>query len=473
MIDILTEGDLQKLDRAILDLLSGVGMMYQSDRILNALKRKGAKLDASGVARLPAEMIREMVEEQKKRLWQPERVAHPKAAGDYKIGVGLHIAHFYHDPDQQERRRPTQEDFIEIVHFGDVFDESLDVSHALLVEGVPPKVEPLEALLILLEHTRRPGYVYPHYGEQFPYLAEIGEIVASDPHRFLTGGIFIVSPLRMDRRAADFLLKKLEYGLPCSVGSQPVAGVSSPVTAAGNVVSAAAEILGGWAAVRALDPDAPLSGGVCSGILDMRTGDVSFCAPEAMLQDLALVELFRRQYGGHVGVAGGPDYTDAKVPGLQAAFEKTFEAMAISAYTGRYARMGSGLLESGKTFSPIQFLLDKELGGALWKFSKGIEVDEETLALDALKEIGVGVGRCHLETAHTLKNFRQALWLPAFLDRGVWQGGPIEAAREGTILDRVRDRFKEILSQYRKPEMDEDMLASVREVVGRARRELV
>ena len=129
--------------------------------------------------------------------------------------------------------------------------------------------------------------------------------------------------------------------------------------------------------------------------------------------------------------------------------------------------MGSGLLESGKTFSPVQLFLDKEMGEALWKFAKGIDVDENSIALDVIHRVGAGLDECYLETEHTLENFRTALWHPQFFDRSVWQGG------EEEMLSSANERYKEILNQYQQPEVDSEKLHAVEAVVKRAYHQLI
>jgi len=341
----------------------------------------------------------------------------------------------------------------------------------LVMREEPPIVEAIEAALVLAEHTARPGDVYAHFAAQFPYLEEIGHICAGDPNRFLTGGIFMVSPMRMDRRSADYLVETSRRGLRRGVGTMPVSGVSAPVTRAGAIVVGAADILAGWAAAFALAPDLPMSGGICSGSVDMATGSVSFCSPEAMIQDLGCVELFRRRFGGQVGVAGGADYTNAKFPGYQAGFEKAFEAMAIAAYTGSHPHLGAGLLDSGKTFSPLQLLIDRELQGFLWRFAAGAQVDEDQVALDTI--ISAGAGSSCLESEHTLRHYRRSLWFPALLDRGVWRGEREEEQPDRRILERTQAQFQEVMARYQPPEVDADMLERVKQVVARARKELL
>ena len=471
--DLLSEDDLARLEGAVRHILTRVGVLIQSERLLRALQAHGARVDGATQRALIPEALLEAVIAERKGQAARHPAEPPRAvSGDYRIGVESHVAQFYLDPGTGERRAAGRDDFLTLVHFGDAWDESLAVDHVLLLREEPPLIEPLEALALLLEHARRPGDVYAHYAEQFPYLAEIGEIVAGDRTRFLRGGIFMVSPLRMDKRAADFMAARSDLGLSSGVGTQPVAGASAPVTAAGAIAQGAAEILAGWCAQYALNPTLDLAGSICSGALDMAAGNVAFCSPETMLQDVGCVEFFRRRCGGGVGVAGGSDYTSAKVPGLQAAFEKTVEAMGIAMYTGRPMRMGSGLLESGKTFSPQQFILDQELGSFLWAMERGVEVSEDTLALEAVASVGSGIGASHLETEHTLRHFRD-LWQPRLLDRAVRKDDAWEAQADRRLLERATRRFHDVLAQYRPPEVDREMLRRVRTVVDRARNELL
>jgi len=473
-LSLFSERDLDRLADAAFDTLGRAGAMYQSETILSALEAAGAVVDRPAqVARLPRAMLESVIEHQKQRAAPSTPFWEPASPDGALPGITLQVAQFYYDHERGERRPGSRSDLVRMVQFGEALDQRERVSQVLVMREEPPLVEALEAALVLLEHTARPGDVYPHFAAQFPYLEEIGDLCWGDPNHFLTGGIFMVSPMRMDRRSADYIVETSRRGLTRGVGTMPVAGVSAPVTRAGAIVVGAADILAGWAAALALDPDLPVSGGICSGSVDMATGNVSFCSPEAMIQDLGCVELFRRRFGGQVGVAGGADYTNAKFPGYQAGFEKAFEAMAISAYTGSHPHLGAGLLDSGKTFSPLQLLIDRELQAFLWHFAAGAPVDDDHLALDTITAIGSGIGSSYIEAEHTLRHYRQNLWFPALLDRGVWRGEREEERPDQRLLARAQAQFDKIMARYQPPEVDRDLLARAREIVDRARRELL
>ena len=474
-VELFTESEVDRLAEATLTVLETAGAMYQSEMILGALEKAGAQVDRSTQrARLPRPLVQQVIELQQRRQqgeWRPAR--HRARTEPDLPGIELHIAQFWFDHERGQRVAGNRRDLIRLTQFGEALDASKRVDQVLLMQEEPPEVEPLEGLLVLMEHSSRPGITYPHFAGQFPYFEEIGEIWPGDPHAYLVGGVFMVSPLRMDRRACECLVERARRNMHCGTSTEPVSGISAPVTRAGTIVVGAAEILAGWTAVHALNPEATMSGNIESGVVDMPTGNAHFGAPEPLLQDLGCAELFRRRFGGHVGVAGSGNYTSGKFPGHQAAFERLFDSLTAEAYTGYRSAVGSGLLDSGKMFSPLQLLIDRELESVIQRFEQGVPVNADEIALDVITPAGSGIGRSYLDTEHTLTHYRKSLWFGRLLDRGVWRDETDEAHPDAKMLDRAQAQFREIMSRYTKPEVDEDKLAKVKEVVARARRELV
>lgn len=463
--ELFTDDELDQLEGAVLTVLEKRGVLIQDEEILDSLAKFGASVDSSiSTARFPPELIKGIAGEQ-----LPERERR-FAEGEYRVGIGLQVAHFYYDFERKERLPGNRELLIELIKFGEVFSPELTVSHALTMREVPPLIEPLEAMLLLYEWSSRPGSVYPYYAEQLPYLEELGEILFDDSRRLLGGGIFIVTPLRMDARASGILKAKARMNLPCYIGTQPVAGGTAPASIAGTIVLGASEVLSAFIAQRALGYEGEVRASICSGILDMRTANTSFSTPETMLIDLGFVEFLRKRFGLPASVAGRADYTSAKFPGLQATYEKMMESLVITAFTGESPRLGSGMLDSGKTFSPEQLLLDQEMGRGLWEVARKPIVSPETIALEDILEIGDGIATSFIQTEHTLRHFKD-FWYPKYFDRGVWRGD--EHLYEAELLHRLNREYKELKASYRKPEVDTQRLDRASQLVRRAQRELL
>jgi trimethylamine:corrinoid methyltransferase-like protein len=247
----------------------------------------------------------------------------------------------------------------------------------------------------------------------------------------------------------------------------PVAGVTTPVTTEGFIVVAAAEIIGGWIAARALNPDVQVGSSMWAGTPDMR-GGISYSSFDAMFNGFAVSEFMHRWCGKSVPVGGG-EYYDAKEPGLYAALEKAYKSMVIAAFQGHHPDIGQGMLECGKTLCPAQLLLERDLGVGVNHFGKSIEPTDDNISLSTILDVGIGLEKSHLEAEHTLRHFSSSLWLPELIDRSGWNG----FAKEEELLRKSQARVNELITQYRKPEVDEEKLARMREVGERARKELL
>jgi trimethylamine---corrinoid protein Co-methyltransferase len=332
-----------------------------------------------------------------------------------------------------------------------------------LIDGdMDPRFEAVETMALLMKHSRKPGVVEPIYPEHVEYVARLGCIYTGQlrARPFFVSCHSITTPLVMDDRATQYMFECLRYGAPCGTVCQAVSGLSSPVTIAGTVVLACAEILAVWMMGQAVDPDVEVRGSVATGSLDMRTTEVCFASPEALLQDAGVIQLFEEFYGG--GMGSVTTWIDAKVPGLQAAFEKTYKQMGDGPAMGRGIGLSAGLLDAGATFSPTQAMLDLDLNAALWRYGRGAEVTPETIALELIEEIGIGGN--YLAHEHTLRHFRE-VWYPEILNRGVWAEAAPRSGCETHLLRRADERWRSATAAYAPFELDAYKVKAIDEVI--------
>jgi trimethylamine:corrinoid methyltransferase-like protein len=233
-------------------------------------------------------------------------------------------------------------------------------------------------------------------------------------------------------------------------------------------------------AARALNPQAPLgrsrtaggpgdfSGSMWAATIDMRSGTASYSAPDAMLRACAVTEFLRRWCWKRVPVGGG-EYSDAREPGLYAALEKAYKAMTIAAFTGFHPPIGQGMLETGKTISAAQLLIERDLTKGVAHLADEIDITDTDLAMADILAAGHGLKQSHLTTETTLHQYRSAFWNPKLIDRTGWNGPAYDAA----LLEKARREAARLAASYRKPEVDPDQLHAMRQVVTRARRMLL
>ncbi len=469
------ESELDRLHAAVLRVLERTGIRVCNGELLAALARSGANVDGAGqVARFPQHLVEGLIAERRRQPWAPVR-ERGELERQYKVGLGGAICPFYHDYDRKVRRPCTRQDLLDVVHWAEVdLSPERSVGQAMTLTEVDPRIETVEAYALLLEHTSRPSCP----GEsidlaQIPFLLDLATAYYGEP-RFPPGPSFMTSPLTIGHRLAAYLVAAARYGVRhFSIGVMPIGGGNAPMTVAGTVVIAVAEALGYALAVKALAPEAAFTVGACNGILDLRRGTPSFNAPEALLSDLGFCELFNRRYGGGANVAAGPDYIDAALPNIQAAYERTFRAMAIAAFVGQPFELGGyGTLDAGQIFSPVQFIIERDMGEGIWRFGQGIEVSAESIGLEAIEAVGAGEGRSFLEAEHTLHHCRET-WFPRYLYRGVYGDDATEHGRDRQMLDAANQHYRECIARYQPPTLDEGRRKDIRRIVARARQTLL
>jgi len=465
---LLSDSDVEPMADGVFSVLERVGVLCQNREILKALEAKGAKVDyASGTCAFPRKVQDAFFEQIRDDKSDVSGDGHRKFDSPSLPSLETQVAQLFYDYERKQRRAGNKEDFINLIKLGDVLHPEIGMGHSLLLTDVPAMMEPLEAALLLAEYARKPHPAFAWNVRQIDYLKEMGEVLGIRDW-FEYGAICFAHPLRWDRDTADKFVYRVKSGYPTGLTAMPVAGMTAPVTVAGFVVVASAEFFATWIAARSLNEEVELHGSMWGGTIDMKTGTTSYSTFDAMLYSFATVEFLRRWIGIHVPVGGG-EYCNAKLPGLYAALEKAYKAMTIAAFTGNHPPIGQGMLEEGKTISPVQLLLERDLASGIQMYGNQLDVSPHAIALDTIFDIGFGINRNHLQARHTLFNFRKCLWLPEFIDRAGWNGFDDEER----ILGRTQRRVDELISAYSKPYVDSDKLTKMREIAKRAQRELL
>jgi len=468
-LNLLREEDIAPLAEGVCVTLEKVGVLCQNADLLRSLREAGAVVDFQYErAWFPRRMTEAFVEALRREAPAPQTEEPPVFRAPAMPGVGLQIAQFYYDYETARRRSGNRSDLITLVKFGSALHPDQGAGHALVLSDVPASLEPLEAGLLLAEYTTKPQPPFAWRAEQIPWLREMGEVLGLD-NWFAYGATAFAHPLRMEKVVADkFVLQVRSGAKRAGLTAMPIAGVTTPVTIGGFVVVSAAEQLATWMAARALNPAISLGGSIWPGTVDMKTGAVSYCAFDALWYGFATAAFLRRWCNFNIQVSGG-DYCDAKFPGWFAVLEKAYKVMTLAAFTGRHGGIGSGMLEEGKTISPVQLLLERDFTGGVRFYAGKPDFSEESLAMSAILEAGLCLDRNYLELEHTARHFRHSLWLPEFYDRAGWAG----CAHEEAMLRKAQARVRELLASYRKPEVDPDKLEKLRAIVRRARKALL
>ncbi|UCE55222.1 MAG: trimethylamine methyltransferase family protein [Desulfobacterales bacterium] len=149
----------------------------------------------------------------------------------------------------------------------------------------------------------------------------------------------------------------------------------------------------------------------------------------------------------------------------QSGHEKTITGL-LPALAGANVIYGLGMLEMGITFDLAQLVMDHEIAGMILHSLKGIPVNDETLSVDIIKEMGIGKDYlAHESTFRYMRSQSQA----ELIDRRMREDW--EAAGSPDIYKRAHDKVIEILDTYEPPPLPDDVRATIREIVAEAEKE--
>ena len=256
---MLRDADIEPLAGGVLQVLEKVGVLCQNREMLEALADAGANVDyAAEVATFPQQMSKALIDDVRK---EAEPTGHNDSETFGAPGLphlGTQIAQFFYDYETSDRRSGNSRDFIDLIKLGSRLHPEVPVGHALLLTDVPAMLEPLEAAMLLAEYAHRPSPAFAWNVRQVDYLIEMGDILGI-PDWFSWGAICFAHPLRFDRDVADKFVRRVKLGTLTGLTAMPVAGVTTPVSVAGFIAMAAAEIVATWLAARALNPNVPPS----------------------------------------------------------------------------------------------------------------------------------------------------------------------------------------------------------------------
>ena len=263
----------------------------------------------------------------------------------------------------------------------------------------------------------------------------------------MTSLININSPLVLDATMMGALEVYAKANQACIISPFIVGGAMAPVTVAGTLSQVLAEVLAGVAYSQLVRSGAPVIFGTFVTSIDMNSGAPTFGTPESSKVLYGAGQLARRL---GVPFRSGGGLCGSKITDAQAAYETSNSLHAGLMGGVNFMLHSCGWLEGGLVASVEKFIMDADQLGVLNSLSKGIEVDKETLAFSAIKE--VGAGGHFLGCNHTQENFKSAFWRSDILNYKPFETWQEEGEKDLTF--EASKRAKQLLKNYEPPDID-------------------
>jgi trimethylamine--corrinoid protein Co-methyltransferase len=460
----LSDDQVEHLHHASLEILDRTGVCLYEPEALDLLRRKGLSIEDGNRVRIPPGLVEWALAAAPKRAVicdRNGRRAMPLERNNVFYGPGSDCPNVI-DVRTGERRPGTLQDIVDASLVCDALPNIDFLMSFCVPSDLPQETANLYQMRAMLMNSTKPILFVTTEFESCVDVVRMGEAVAGGEEALRRNPICalyinVTSALRHNQEALQKLLFMAGKGLPTTYTPVVLRGVSGPVTAAGAIALANAGELAGLVIAQLKREGAPiiLTGGV-NDMLDMRTTVDAYADPTNRVM---LVELAHR-YGLPIfGLAG---CSDSKIPDEQAAAEAAF-SIILETLAGAQMAHDVGYLEGGMCNSIEQLVICDELIAYTKEFMKGLEINEETLALDQIDEIGP---EGHwMSSNHTLKHFRKD-WYPKLFDRRnytEWQ-----AAGSMTLRQRARARALDIMENHRPEPLPADVQRRIDEIVQAA-----
>ena len=270
----------------------------------------------------------------------------------------------------------------------------------------------------------------------------------------MTSLVNINSPMTFDDVMMGALKVFAENNQASIISPFIVGGAMAPVSVAGTLTQVLAEVMAGIAYSQLIRKGAPVIFGAFVTSIDMNSGAPTFGTPEAAHITYGAGQLARRM---NPPFRSSGSFCGSKLPDAQAAYE-TANSLNMGLLSGvNFMLHACGWLEGGLVASFEKFVMDADQLGALHHLARGVEIDENAQALDAIRE--VGPGGHYLGCAHTQANFKEAFWKSDLLDYKPFETWSDEGARDTQSLAAAR--VEKLLGDYVQPPMDPETRAAL------------
>jgi trimethylamine--corrinoid protein Co-methyltransferase len=448
---VLSDEQKVQVHQATLELLRRTGVRVVVPDVRDLLAKAGCWVDGDRV-RIPSHLIEWGIRTAPHGVSLCDRNGNPVMPLEGRkgyYGTGSDTPYVL-DAYTGERRQAVLADVANVARLVDALPHIDFIMCMGIASDVTESISDLRHFEAMVSNTVKP-IIYTAWSRQnLEDIVEMAEAVAggAEPLRrspFCALYSEPISPLTHAKESCEKLLYIAAKGLPVVYTPGMMIGGSAPVTVAGALVQANAEQLSGLLICQLIREGAPV---VCGGgilFMDMAKGLISYAAPEFMLAMVALQEMCHFYALPNFSFAG---CSDAKVFDQQAAAEGALWVL-LTALSGGNLIHDVGYIESGLTASYEMLVSMDEIAGLVKRLMRGVEITEETLALDVIDH--VGPGGHFLEEKHTLRYFRDN-WFPKLFHRGnlsEW-----EAEGRPTLGDRAAARVREILEGHEPPSLD-------------------
>jgi len=461
----LSEKELQDILDTAYRILEEIGMAEVPQVVMDAALEQGCHINALGRLSYPRSFVEDMIAGACKKFTLHGRDP------QYDIEVGGDKVYFGTggaavqtlDLDTGLYRASTLKDLYDFARLIDRLENVSWFVRCCVATDMEDNFDlDINTAYALMKGTQKPVGTSFFIGEHVDPVIEMFDMVASGAGKFAERPFCkvhispVISPLRYGEDAVDVMLASLKHNMPINEIIAAQSGATAPAPLAGMLAQTTAETLAGLILVNLFAPGYPVIFSNWPFVIDLRTG--AFCGSGG---EISIMNAAAAQIGNHLGLPTGvaSSMADAKAPDAQMGAEKALSATVCGLAGSNMIYESSGMMASLLGVSFEAFVLDNEMLSNINRTIRGVEVNEETLGFEAIKEVVTGEGH-FLGGNHTMSAMERDYYYPSLANRDtprVWNdsGAP-------DIWSVARGKAKEILNEHKPNYISQDVDAAIR-----------
>ena len=458
----LSDDQVERLHHASLEILERTGVRLFDPDALELLKKKGIQVEDGNLVHIPPGLVEWALSIAPKRTVLCDRHGNrvmPLERNNVFYGPGSDCPNVI-DVRTGERRRGTLQDIVDATIVCDALPNIDFLMSFCIASDLPQETSDRHQMRAMLMNSTKPILFVTTEFEGCVDVVKMAEAVTGGAEELRRNPICacyinVTHPMRHNQEALQKLLFLSEKGIPTTYTPVVLRGATGPVTAAGAMALANAGELAGLVLAQLNREGAPiiLTGGV-NDMMDMRTTVDAYADPTNRVM---LVELAHRYNLPIFGLTG---CSDSKIPDEQAAAEAAFSIM-LETLAGAQMAHDVGYLEGGMCNSIEQVVICDELISYTKQFMRGLEINDETLALDLIHEIGPDGN--YLSSEHTLEHYKED-WYPKLFDRRNYDDWKARGGK--TLRQRAQEKALKILETHKPEPLPAEVQKQLDEIAG-------
>ena len=310
---------------------------------------------------------------------------------------------------------------------------------------------------IMARNTTKPLEYLCEHAESFGVAIEIaaairgGRAALAEKPYFLQ--IITPLPLNYAKTHVDQVIMAARAGVPVSVGTLPIGGASSPITAAGCIAQSLATDFAGMTLGQLAQRGAFVIGSSDVCFMEPATGGIGNFV-QTSLSDMVMCQL-RRKIGipSFTGIGG---QCAARAFDQDAVWELSSNLM--QAFYSRPATCDYlGSIDEGMTYSLHALMFCNDLAGLLRSLWQGVTVDEASLALAEAQSVGPRGN--YLALDHTASHCREQLWQTRYF--GPHLPTRMSSLAERDLYARIDDDLRGIIATHTVPQLPAAVIGEI------------